>query len=283
MSEGKLDAGLFIVATPIGNLRDITLRAIDTLKDADAIACEDTRVTRRLLSALDIDSTLLTYHEHNAAKMRPRLIDRMRNGASIALVSDAGTPLISDPGFKLVRACHEAEIAVTALPGPSAVMTGLVLSGLPTDRFQFCGFLPSRRGARRAMLETVAAIDATLVFFESARRLPDTLVDMADLLGARDAAVTRELTKLFEEVRHGDLVTLAALYEDNPPKGEVVIVVGAPGDSDGEVDIDAMLRGALADMSVRDAAATVATASGAPRRDVYQRALAIAKDGDDAA
>ena len=248
MSEGKLDAGLFIVATPIGNLRDITLRAIDTLKDADAIACEDTRVTRRLLSALDID-----------------------------------TPLISDPGFKLVRACHEAEIAVTALPGPSAVMTGLVLSGLPTDRFQFCGFLPSRRGARRAMLETVAAIDATLVFFESARRLPDTLVDMADLLGARDAAVTRELTKLFEEVRHGDLVTLAALYEDNPPKGEVVIVVGAPGDSDGEGDIDAMLRGALADMSVRDAAATVATASGAPRRDVYQRALAIAKDGDDAA
>jgi 16S rRNA (cytidine1402-2'-O)-methyltransferase len=187
--------------------------------------------------------------------------------------------LISDPGFKLVRACHEAEIAVTALPGPSAVMTGLVLSGLPTDRFQFCGFLPSRRGARRAVLETVAAIDATLVFFESARRLPDSLADMADILGPRDAAVTRELTKLFEEVRHGDLVALAARYEDNPPKGEVVIVVGAPDDSDAEVDIDAMLLGALADMSVRDAAATVAEASGAPRRDVYQRALAIAKDG----
>jgi 16S rRNA (cytidine1402-2'-O)-methyltransferase len=282
MGEDKLDAGLFIVSTPIGNLRDITFRAADTLRAADLIACEDTRMTKRLLSALGIDGALSAYHEHNAAKMRPRLIERMHRGDAVALVSDAGTPLISDPGYKLVRACHDAGIAVTVLPGPSAVMAGLVLSGLPTDRFQFCGFPSSRRGARRAMLEGVAGIGATLVFFESARRLPACLSDMADIFGDREAAVARELTKLHEEVRRGALGVLARGYEDGPPRGEVVIVVAAPGESAVDFDVDEWLRGALSDMSVRDAASAVAIEAGVSRRDAYRRALAIAQELADA-
>lgn len=278
MGESKLDAGLFIVSTPIGNLRDITFRAADTLRAADLIACEDTRMTKRLLAALEIDAALTAYHEHNAAKMRPRLIERMQRGDAVALVSDAGTPLISDPGYKLVRACHDADIPVTVLPGPSAVMAGLVLSGLPTDRFLFCGFPPSRRGARRSMLEGVAAVGATLVFFESARRLPACLFDMAEVLGAREAAVARELTKVYEEVRRGTLDILARGYEDGPPRGEVVIVVAPPGETAVDFDVDEWLRGALGDMSVRDAASAVAAEAGVSRRDAYRRALLISRE-----
>ena len=281
MGEGKLEGGLYIVATPIGNLRDITFRAADTLRDVDLIACEDTRMTGRLLAALNVDATLIAYHEHNAERSRPRLIMRMQRGESIALVSDAGTPLISDPGYKLVRACQDADILVTVLPGPSAVMAGLVLSGLPTDRFQFCGFLPSRRSARRRMLSGVAAIGATLVFFESARRLPACLADMADILGPREASVARELTKLHEEVRRGALDELARGYEDGPPKGEVVIIVAPPGEVAVDFDVDEWLRGALEDMSVRDAATAVAVEAGVSRRDAYRRALAIASEKPD--
>ena len=281
MGEGKLEGGLYIVATPIGNLRDITFRAADTLRDVDLIACEDTRMTGRLLAALDVDATLIAYHEHNAERSRPRLIMRMQRGESIALVSDAGTPLISDPGYKLVRACQDADILVTVLPGPSAVMAGLVLSGLPTDRFQFCGFPPSRRSARKRMLSGVAAIGATLVFFESARRLPACLADMADILGPREASVARELTKLHEEVRRGALDGLARGYEDGPPKGEVVIIVAPPGEVAVDFDVDEWLRGALEDMSVRDAATAVAVEAGVSRRDAYRRALAIASEKPD--
>ena len=267
-----------IVATPIGNAADITLRALDSLRQADVIACEDTRVTGGLMARYGIATPLLAYHEHNAERMRPRLLERLRGGESIALVSDAGTPLVSDPGYKLVRAAIEAGLPVTALPGASAVMTALVLSGLPTDRFMFVGFLPSRSAARRTDLNALAGVRATLVCFESAGRLAATLADMADLLGARDAVVARELTKRFEEVRRGTLTELQAHYAaTEPPKGEIVILVGPPvavaETSDGE--IDAALREAMASLSLRDAVAAVAAASDTPRRRVYARALAL--------
>jgi 16S rRNA (cytidine1402-2'-O)-methyltransferase len=215
-----------LVATPIGNLRDITLRALDVLSAADRIVCEDSRVTRKLLSAHNLSRPLVSYHEYNAEKVRPRLIRALQDGQSVALVSDAGTPLISDPGFKLVRAAQQAGHAVTCIPGPSAALTALTLSGLPSDRFLFAGFLPPKAGARRKALETLAAIPATLVIFESARRLPATLAAMAEVLGDRPAALTRELTKRFEEVRHGTLAGLAAeIAAAGPPKGEVTLVV----------------------------------------------------------
>ncbi|HZF34383.1 MAG TPA: 16S rRNA (cytidine(1402)-2'-O)-methyltransferase [Candidatus Angelobacter sp.] len=271
--------GLAIVATPIGNAGDITLRALDLLRRADRIACEDTRVTGRLLARYGIATPLLAYHEHNAARMRPLLLERLRRGETIALVSDAGTPLISDPGYKLVRAAVEAGIPVTTLPGASAALAALVSSGLPTDRFFFAGFLPPRMAARRTELAGLAGIAATLIFFESAGRLAATLADMAAVLGARDAAVARELTKLYEEVRRGKLAELAEHYAAaGPPKGEIVIVVGPPATAAEASDeaIDDALRGALATSSLRDAVAAVTAALDAPRRRVYARALALA-------
>lgn len=274
-----LEPGLYLVATPIGNLRDITLRALDALAAADVIACEDTRVTAKLLAAHAIDTPMTLYHEHNAARARPRLIRRLKEGGRVALVSDAGTPLISDPGFKLVAACREEGIAVTFLPGASAPLAALVLSGLPSDRFLFAGFLPPRSKARRDRLAALAGVDATLVLFESGRRLAAMLADAADLLGSRPAVVCRELTKLFEEVVPGDLAALAGRYgTEGPPKGEIVIVIGPPPGGREELSdaaLDGQLRAALASESLRDAVAAVAQATGLPRRRVYARALRL--------
>jgi 16S rRNA (cytidine1402-2'-O)-methyltransferase len=274
--------GLYLVATPIGNLGDITLRAIDLLGRVDLVACEDTRVTERLFRRHGIRTRLAPYHEHNAERARPELIRRLAGGASVALVSDAGTPLVSDPGHKLVRSAIEAGISVTALPGPSAALAALQLSGLPSDRFLFAGFLPSRDAARLRALAELAAVPATLIFFETAPRLVETLAAMAERLGDRPAAVARELTKLFEEVRRDGVAALARHYaEAGPPKGELVILVGPPPDPAraAPTEIDAALEIALARMSLKDAVAAVAAATGEPRREVYARALALRRPG----
>ena len=282
---GKAAPGLHIVGVPIGNRRDITLRAIDTLRSVDLIACEDTRVTRKLLGFYGIDRPTMAYHEHNAAEMRPRLLNRLADGAAIALTSDAGLPTISDPGLKLTRAARRAGHTVTVVPGPSAVLTGLVSSGLPTDRFLFAGFPPAKAAARRTALAELMAVPATLILFESAKRLPAALADIAALDPARAVAVTRELTKRHEEVRDGTAEELADHYAAaGPPKGEVTLVIGPPAATAEPADddtVDAALRAALATMSVRDAAATVAAATSRPRRQVYQRALALAAETDD--
>jgi 16S rRNA (cytidine1402-2'-O)-methyltransferase len=276
----KLAAGLHIVATPIGNLGDITLRALETLAGADLIACEDTRVTRKLLDRYAVTTPLTPYHEHNAAKARPVLLARLAEGAAIALVSDAGTPLISDPGFKLVRAAQEAGHAVTALPGASAVLTALAVAGLPTDQFLFAGFLPPKQAARRSRIAELGRIPATLVLFESGPRVAATLADLSAGLGNREAALCRELTKLHEEIRRGDLATLAQTCAANEPRGEIVLVVAPPQALPpmSVADTETLLRDALGRVSVKDAVAEVADATGLPRREVYQRALALAKD-----
>ncbi|MFN3461372.1 MAG: 16S rRNA (cytidine(1402)-2'-O)-methyltransferase [Oceanibaculum sp.] len=281
-SAKSLTPALYIVATPIGNLGDLTMRARDILAAADLVACEDTRVTGKLLSAFGLKRPLLAYNDHNAEKVRPTLLEAVRQGKAVALVSDAGTPLISDPGYKLVRDAAEAGLAVTAAPGPSALLAALVLAGLPTDRFLFAGFLPPKSGARRTALGELASVPATLVFYESGPRLAASLADMAAVLGDRPAAVARELTKLFEEVRRDPLSALAAHYaEAGPPKGEIVIVVGAPAAQAASADtLDAALRRALASNSTRDAAALVAGETGLPRKQVYARALELARERD---
>ena len=273
----KPDPGLYIVATPIGNLRDVTLRALDILRAADVIACEDTRITGRLLKAYGIETASIPYHDHNAARARPGLIKRLERGEIVALVSDAGTPLVSDPGFKLVEACAEAGIAVYAAPGASALLAGLGVAGLPTDRFYFAGFLPPKQAARRKALREIAAVPGTLVIYESARRLAASLTDMAAVLGDRRASVARELTKRFEEVVRGSLTMLAARYaESGPPKGEIVVIVAPPVPPEiGEEMIDRALTAALERQSVKDAARDVAAALGLPRRRLYERALAL--------
>ena len=284
--KNLLRPGLYIVATPIGNLGDLTARAADVLGSADTIACEDTRVTGRLLSHLGIKSRMIPYHDHSSEADRDRIMERLKNGETVALVSDAGTPLVSDPGYKLVTAAVEAGHYVTVAPGPASPMAALVLSGLPTDRFLFAGYLPSKEKARQDTIAEFATLRATLIFLESPRRLAASLAALADGLGNRAAAVARELTKLYEEVTRGTLGELADLYrESDPPKGEVVIVIGPPEEAAvTDTDIDALLTDALASMSVRDAAATVAAAAGAPRKEVYRRALALsqaaASDGD---
>jgi 16S rRNA (cytidine1402-2'-O)-methyltransferase len=266
-----------LVATPIGNLGDITARALEGLKAADLIACEDSRVTATLLRHAGIEKPLLAYHDHNAEAVRPKLLARIAAGERVALVSDAGTPLISDPGYKLVRAAAEAGLAVTMLPGPSAPVMALALSGLPSDRFLFGGFLPPKSKARRDAIAEAARAPVTLVFFETAPRLLDSLRDLHAVLGDRHAAVARELTKLFEEVRRDRLSALIAHYEQaGPPKGEIVIVIGPPEEAAASAaDLDTLLRRALQSLSVKDAAATVAAATGAPKRTVYARALEL--------
>lgn len=275
--------GLYLVATPIGNLRDITLRALEILAGADVIACEDTRVTRKLLDHYGISSPMTAYHEHNAAAARPKLLAKLAAGEVIALVSDAGTPLVSDPGYKLVCAVQEAGYAVTALPGASATLTALNVAGLPTDRFFFEGFLPPKSGQRRSRIAELVRIPATLVLFETGPRLAAALVDLAAELGPREAAICRELTKMHEEVRRGDLATLAANYANMPePRGEIVIVIAPPpGDEKPDAgQVDDLIRNALARVSMKDAVGEVAMATGLPRRDIYQRALELAKDSD---
>lgn len=278
-----LAPGLHVVATPIGNLRDVTLRALETLAGADAILAEDTRVSRKLIDAYGIDTPLVSYHDHNAAEMRPRILARLAAGEAIAQISDAGTPLVSDPGFKLARAVADEGHPLTTNPGASAVLAALVLAGLPTDAFFFAGFLPPKSGARRNRMGEVAAVPGTLVFFETGPRLAAMLSDAAEVLGPRPAAVTRELTKTFEEVRRGTLVELAAHYaEAGGPKGEIVVVIGPPepAAAPDEADLDAMITEALAHMSVKDAAAEIARETKLPRREIYARALALTKDAD---
>lgn len=280
----RLAAGLYLVATPIGNLRDTTLRALETLAACDLIACEDTRVTAKLLSHYGITTPLIPYHDHNAATARPKILARLADG-TVALVSDAGTPLISDPGYKLVRAAQEAGYPVTAVPGASAVLAALNVAGLPTDRFWFEGFLAAKPAARHTRIAELARIPATLVLFESGPRLAATLADLAAMLGPRPAAVCRELTKLHEEIRRGDLAALAQAYAAGAEtRGEIVIVLGPPAaDQVTADDVETLLKSALKRTSVKDAVAEVASATGEPRRAVYARALALTKDGSDGA
>lgn len=273
--------GLYVVSTPIGNLRDITLRALDILGGAEEVLAEDTRVASKLLSAYGIKARLSPYHDHNGAERRPGLLKRLEEGGRIALISDAGTPLVSDPGWKLVHEALEHGIKVWPVPGASALLAGLVASGLPSDRFLFAGFLPPKSGARRTEIESLKQVPATLVFYESGPRLAESLADLASVLGDREAAVARELTKLFEETRRGSLAELAVHYDEaGPPRGEIVLLVGPPKKAQATAaDIDAALRVALNEMPTKEAASSVAEALGLPKRDVYQRALQL-KSGD---
>jgi len=278
-----LEAGLYVVATPIGNLRDISLRALATLAAADAVLAEDTRVTKHLLAHYGIATPLVSYHEHSGEIVRERMLTRVREGQALALVSDAGTPLVSDPGYKLVQAAIEEGLPVTPIPGPSAILSALVVSGLPSDRFFFEGFLPAKAGARRARLEALAGIPGTLMVFESPHRLPEMLADAADVLGPRPAVVARELTKMFETVRRGTLATLAGEFaEEGPPKGEIVVLIGEASDEsrreEAETGLDGALGRALATHSIKDAAALVAAETGLSKREVYARALVLAKE-----
>jgi 16S rRNA (cytidine1402-2'-O)-methyltransferase len=274
--EHELAPGLHLVATPIGNLGDVTLRALWVLRNADRILCEDTRITARLLARFGIATPLSPYHDHNADRVRPIVLEALHRGEKVALVSDAGTPLVSDPGFKLVRDALAEDLPVTAVPGPSAALTALILSGLPPEVFLFAGFLPPRSAARRRMLAQWAKLVATLVFFEGPSRLAASLSDLTEILGDRKAAVARELTKRYEEVRRGRLSALAEHYrEAGPPRGEVVIVVGPPEpEALREADVDTRLDRLLDTRSLRDAVAQLAAETGISRRSLYDRALA---------
>lgn len=271
------EPGLHVVATPIGNLGDVTLRALRTLAGADLVAAEDTRHSGRLLTHYGIAARLSRYDEHGAAAARPQLLARLVEGQSVALISDAGTPLISDPGFRLVGDARAAGIAVHAVPGPSAPLAALSVAGLPTDAFLFAGFLPPKGAARRARLEELAEVPATLVFFEAPHRLADTLADLAAVLPGREGAVARELTKRFEEVRRGPLAELAAAWAQEEARGEIVILVGPPAAAApvDDATVDAMLADALAVMPASAAAAAIARETGLTRRELYRRALAL--------
>ena len=273
--------GLHIVATPIGNLRDITLRALDVLREADLIACEDTRVFAKLASHYGIAAPTVAYSDATQEAAEPKIVRALAAGKRVALVSDAGMPLISDPGYRLVRAALAAGHVVTSAPGASAVPMALALSGLPTDRFFFGGFLPAKESERRRAIASAAAVPATLVFFEAPHRLAASLVDLAELLGPRPAAIARELTKLFEEVRRAPLTELARHYAQHPDvKGEIAVVIGPPGETEAPAAerLDEALRGAMAGASVKDAAAEVAARYGLKRRDVYARALELKRE-----
>jgi 16S rRNA (cytidine1402-2'-O)-methyltransferase len=276
-----LAAGLYLVSTPIGNLADISLRALAVLTRANLIFCEDTRHSRKLLGHYGISGELHAYHEHNAARERPRILARIRAGQSIALISDAGTPLISDPGHKLVREVREAGFEVHAIPGASAVLAALTSSGMPTDRFFFEGFLPPKTTARRKRLEVLTDIPATLVFYEAPQRVQAMLTDVSEVLGGREGAVAKELTKLHEGVMRGTLEELAAgAVEALGGKGEFVVLVGPPPPSEvSDEDIVARLEAALKEASFRDGVQNVTDMLGVPRKRVYQLALALKEGG----
>ncbi|WP_051469308.1 16S rRNA (cytidine(1402)-2'-O)-methyltransferase [Chelativorans sp. J32] len=279
----RLEPALYLVATPIGNLADITLRALETLAAADILACEDTRVTRVLLDRYGIRRRMLAYHEHNEAEAAPRLVAMVESGQSVALASDAGTPLVSDPGFRLVQTAQERGIRVVPVPGPSAVLAALTAAGLPTDSFMFAGFLSSKAGQRRSRLETIQSVPATLVFFESPRRLAESLAAMSQTLGDRQAVVARELTKAFEEVRRGSLGELAAHYgEVGAPKGEVVICVAPPGEetTTGAEEVDRLLLALAAEMPASKAAGEAARMTGGKKSELYQRLLVLKEEGN---
>ena len=274
--------GLYIVATPIGNLGDISIRALDTLAGADLVACEDTRVTRKLLTRYGIETHVAAYHEHSEPRAHRRLLDALAEGRSVALVSDAGTPLISDPGALLVADAAAAGHAVVPVPGPSAAIAALSAAGLPTEAVLFAGFLPAKSAQRRQRLAALAAVPATLALFESPHRAGALLGEAAELLGGdRPAVLCRELTKLHETFDRGTLGTLAERYADAAPKGEVVVLIAppAPAEPPEATDVDALLRAALATHGLKDAAQRVSQATGLPRRDMYRRALEL-KDAD---
>jgi 16S rRNA (cytidine1402-2'-O)-methyltransferase len=280
LAAPKPAAGLYLVATPIGNLGDITLRALEVLAGVDLIACEDTRITHRLTERYAITARLTPYHEHNAASARPKLLERLAQGASIALVSDAGTPLISDPGFKLVREVCAAGFSVVALPGPSSVLTALSVAALPTDRFFFEGFLPPKQTARRARLTELSRLDATLVLFESGSRVQETLADLSAIMGGRDAAICREMTKMHEEINRGPLAELAQSAATLETRGEFVLVIGPRAEGSELMtadEVDDLLRDRLTRDSVKDAVAHAVEVSGRPRREIYARALELTK------
>ena len=270
----SLEPGLYIVATPIGNLGDMTLRAIEVLRRCSVVACEDTRVTGKLLKHFEIATRMQRYDDYASDDQRVRLIERARDEA-VALVSDAGTPLISDPGYRLVRMAREAAVEVVTIPGACAAIAGLTLSGLPNDRFLFAGFLPPKEKARRDVLEELSAIPATLIFYESGPRLVRSLETMAQLWPEREIAVAREITKLHEECRSGSADELAMHFTDHPPRGEIVLMVGPPGAKAASVDVDALLGEALQDMSVSKAAGMVAKATGLDRQTLYTRAVEL--------
>ena len=282
LDDGPLAAGLYVVATPIGNLRDITLRALDVLSQADLVLAEDTRVTGKLLHAYVISAKLERHDEHAAERVRPKVLAALAAGKRVALVSDAGTPLISDPGYRLVREAAAAGHAVFPIPGASALLAGLSAGGLPTDRFLFVGFPPVKSAARRTFLAEFAGLRATLVFFEGGSRLKASLADMAAVLGAeREAVVCRELTKLYETFYRGPLSALAADPKLDAPKGEIVILVGPGRQIEATAaDADAALADALSRLKPADAAAEVAKALGLPRRDLYRRALELKETGE---
>jgi 16S rRNA (cytidine1402-2'-O)-methyltransferase len=282
MTAGRhpVPPGLHFVATPIGTARDITLRALDTLAGADVIAAEDTRTARKLMELHGVAlgaRPLVAYHDHNGPAVRPRLLAALGEGRSVAYVSEAGTPLVADPGFTLARAAIAAGHPVHSVPGPSAVLAALTVSGLPTDRFLFAGFPPTKAGERRAFLEELAPVPATLVLFEAPGRAAATLAACRDAMGEREAALCRELTKRFETVLRGTLGALAASAEAEPPRGEVVLVIDRDRAAPDAGRMEALLAEALARMTVKDAAAHVAEALSLPRRQVYQTALRMAR------
>ncbi|MBI2707886.1 MAG: 16S rRNA (cytidine(1402)-2'-O)-methyltransferase [Proteobacteria bacterium] len=267
---------LYLIATPIGNLKDITLRALEVLKEVDVIACEDTRVSSKLLNHYAISKPLLAYHDHNAEQMRPRLLAQLKEGKRIAYITDGGMPLISDPGFKLVVACQKSSLPYTVIPGVSAPLMALCLSGLAPDRFLFCGFLSSKQGARTTALEELKESQATLLFFESPKRLIPFLKDALEVLGDRKGAVCREMTKVFEEVKRGSLSSLISYYEASPPRGEIVVVVeGTSSPPFSPEDLKIHLQKALDRYSVKEAVDLVSKAFGISKREVYQHALAL--------
>lgn len=272
-----LQPGLYVAATPIGNLKDVTYRVVEALAAADRILCEDTRQTAKLCAAYGINTPRAAYNEHNADKVQPEIIEALKGGGAICLVSDAGTPLISDPGFRLVRAARDAGVKVIPLPGPSAAIAALSASGAPSEKFLFAGFPPTKDEARFSFFKSLSAIEATLIFYEGPSRLGESLGAMRDAFGDRRAVVARELTKLFEEFDEGSLGALAAKYAATPPKGEIVVIVHPPGPAEAATssDIDAFIAAALASMSVKDAAAAAADALGVSRRAAYERALAL--------
>ena len=280
--ETHLAPALYLVATPIGNLRDITLRALDVLSAADHVFCEDTRVSKKLLSAYGISKRLEVYHDHSDERVRERIISLIRAGETVALISDAGMPLISDPGYKLVRDAALAGVTVNSVPGANAPLAAMQVSGLPSDCFTFIGFLPSKQKARHDVLKEWTQVPATLVAFETASRLLKALADIDAVMGGRPVAVVREITKLYEEARRGSAVELLAHYEEHgAPKGEIVIVISPPEQADisGEA-LEALLRTALADSSTKEAAAQVALETGKPRKELYEMALKIISKDD---
>lgn len=275
-SAQVLKPGLYIVATPIGNLRDITLRALDTLTQCDLILAEDTRRTGKLLSAYDIKTPLMSYHDHNTQKRIPEIIAHMNKGKILALVSDAGTPLISDPGFKLVRSISENGHDVIPVPGASALLASLMVAGLPSDQFSFIGFLPQKQAARKKALEDAANLPGTLIAFETGPRLYNSLTDMFDIFGERPAVLARELTKLYEDIKRMPLSELITIVSDHPPKGELVILIGADTSRLWDKDaVDTALKTLLPELGAKAASQDIAKLSGWKKRDVYSRALQL--------